>query len=50
VSSASINLSVASQRVFIVDFVIYSVRKLLDTPWYVIEFTAVKIKSNFLNI
>jgi hypothetical protein len=35
VSSAAISFCVASQRVFIVvDFVIDSVRKLLDTPSY----------------
>jgi len=35
VSFAAITLCVASQRVFIVvHFVIDSVRKLLDTPWY----------------
>jgi hypothetical protein len=35
VSFASITLCVASQRVFVVvDFVIESVRKLLDTPSY----------------
>jgi hypothetical protein len=36
VSFGAINLCVASQRVFIVvvDFVINSVRKLLDTPSY----------------
>jgi len=37
VNFASMTLYVASQRVFIfvVYFVIDSVRKLLDTPWYV---------------
>jgi hypothetical protein len=41
VSSAAITLCVASQRVFIVvvDFVIDSVRKLLDTPSYTAENT-----------
>jgi hypothetical protein len=34
VSFAAITLCVASQRVFIVYFVIDSVRKLLDTPSY----------------
>jgi hypothetical protein len=34
VSFAAITLCVASQRVFVVDFVIDSVRKLLDTPSY----------------
>jgi hypothetical protein len=39
VSSAAITLCVASQQVFIVvDFVIYSVRKLLDTPSYMALF------------
>jgi len=35
VSFAAINLCVASQRVYIVDFVIDSVRKLLDKASYV---------------
>jgi hypothetical protein len=34
VSFVTITLCVASQRVFVVDFVIDSVRKLLDTPSY----------------
>jgi hypothetical protein len=43
VSFAAINLCVASQRVFIVVsvyFVIDSVRKLLDTPSYVMSYSA----------
>jgi hypothetical protein len=35
VSFAAITLCVASQRVFVVYFVIDSVRKLLDTPSYI---------------
>jgi hypothetical protein len=34
VSFAAIALCVASQRIYVVCFVIYSVRKLLDTPSY----------------
>jgi hypothetical protein len=34
VSFAAISLCIASQRVFVVDFIIDSVRKLLDTPSY----------------
>jgi hypothetical protein len=34
VSFAAITLCIASQRMYIVDFVIESVRKLLDTPSY----------------
>jgi hypothetical protein len=42
VSFAAINLCVASQRVFIVVvyFVIDSVRKLLDTPSYLVRISA----------
>jgi hypothetical protein len=49
VSFAAITLCVASQRVFIVvvDFVIDSVRKLLDTPSYCALQTAI-FKSNIL--
>jgi len=36
VSFAAITLCVASQRVFVVYFVVESVRKLLDTPSYVL--------------
>jgi hypothetical protein len=44
VSFAAITICVASQRVFVVvvvvvDFVIDSVRKLLDTPPYIIIFS-----------
>jgi hypothetical protein len=41
VSFATITLCVASQRVFIVYFIIDSVRKLLDTPSYVFMYVYV---------
>jgi hypothetical protein len=49
VSFAAITLGVASQRVFIVVcFVIYSVRKLLDTPSYEVTWQVlIKKKSLF---
>jgi len=38
VSFATITLCVASQRVFIVYFIINSVQKLLDTPSYIMKY------------
>jgi hypothetical protein len=47
VSFAAITLCVASQRMFIVVyFVIDSVRKLLDTPWYINTVRDIKSNNN----
>jgi hypothetical protein len=44
VNFVAITVCVASQRVFVVYFVIDSVRKLLDTPEYVLKLLLIKIR------